>query len=312
MRGNAVDGGTCMRNELMKSRAICAAAYAAALGSAFLAAAPLKGASPLLTAAAADGCATLVVFLFSLIFDNTSLYDPFWSVAPVPVAFFWAAAGGRGLQDGRTLVLLVLLLIWSVRLTATWVGGWGGLSHEDWRYRSRRSRGAVRYWVISFFGFHVFPTVMVFTGLLPLFYAFKSDRMGLSIADIPGFAVSLAGIFIEAAADTQLHRFKRAAPLSGSLVPWGLWKHARHPNYLGEILVWAGFSVSGFAASGNPALLLCFVPILVMFRTISVPMMERHLSSTKPGYVNYLESRRVFLPFPKRPGRRGARDPIVP
>ena len=141
---------------------------------------------------------------------------------------------------------------------------------------------------------------MVFTGLLPLYFAFESDKTGLSWVDIPGFAVALAGVFIETTADAQLRRIKKLAPENAPLASQGLWKHARHPNYLGEILVWAGFSVSGFAASGKPTLLLCFVPILVMFRVISVPMMEKHLNETRPWYARYVDARHVFLPFPKR------------
>ena len=32
--------------------------------------------------------ATLIVFLSSQIFKNSSLYDPFWSVAPLPMAIY--------------------------------------------------------------------------------------------------------------------------------------------------------------------------------------------------------------------------------
>ena len=32
--------------------------------------------------------ATLVVFISSQIFKNSSLYDPFWSVAPLPIAIY--------------------------------------------------------------------------------------------------------------------------------------------------------------------------------------------------------------------------------
>ena len=34
--------------------------------------------------------ATLVVFIASRIVNNSSLYDPFWSVAPIPIAIYLA------------------------------------------------------------------------------------------------------------------------------------------------------------------------------------------------------------------------------
>ena len=32
--------------------------------------------------------ATIIVYIFSVILNNSSLYDPFWSVAPVPIVIF--------------------------------------------------------------------------------------------------------------------------------------------------------------------------------------------------------------------------------
>ena len=32
--------------------------------------------------------ATIIVYIFSVILNNSSLYDPFWSVAPVPILIF--------------------------------------------------------------------------------------------------------------------------------------------------------------------------------------------------------------------------------
>src|SRR5437899_10794725 len=43
---------------------------------------------PIVVMAAADVAATVVVFIFSVIAGNSSVYDPYWSVAPVPIAFY--------------------------------------------------------------------------------------------------------------------------------------------------------------------------------------------------------------------------------
>ena len=32
--------------------------------------------------------ATLIIYIFSFILQNSSLYDPFWSVAPIPIIFY--------------------------------------------------------------------------------------------------------------------------------------------------------------------------------------------------------------------------------
>ncbi|HLG75184.1 MAG TPA: hypothetical protein VKX46_02145, partial [Ktedonobacteraceae bacterium] len=46
----------------------------------------LHAAPPLAVVGLADLAATLVIFIFSVITRNSSMYDPYWSVAPVPIA----------------------------------------------------------------------------------------------------------------------------------------------------------------------------------------------------------------------------------
>ena len=63
------------------------AAYVAALVAAWLVVCWLgPSASPLAVVAWADGAATLVVFAFSAAANNTSVYDPYWSAAPMVIA----------------------------------------------------------------------------------------------------------------------------------------------------------------------------------------------------------------------------------
>jgi hypothetical protein len=44
----------------------------------------------LLTAFYYDILATLVVFCVSFLFNNSSFYDPYWSVVPIPLAFYFS------------------------------------------------------------------------------------------------------------------------------------------------------------------------------------------------------------------------------
>jgi len=74
------------------------AAYAAALLVALAVGAWGDWSDPLAVAFAADLAATLVVFGFSVAFNNSSFYDAYWSVAPPVLALYFAAqalAGGE-------------------------------------------------------------------------------------------------------------------------------------------------------------------------------------------------------------------------
>lgn len=64
----------------------------------------------------ADVAGTVLVFLFSVLLGNASVYDPYWSVFPVAAITVFAL--GRDLTRLNLLHLAVIWL-WGVRLTGT-------------------------------------------------------------------------------------------------------------------------------------------------------------------------------------------------
>ena len=79
----------------------------------------------------ADVLATVVTFIFSLIFDNASVYDPYWSVQPLVILIAFATTTKLTLFG---VLILVVVGIWGTRLTTNWAYTFNGLMHQDWRY----------------------------------------------------------------------------------------------------------------------------------------------------------------------------------
>src|SRR5215510_4765019 len=81
----------------------------------------LRDQSPIIVVGAADIAATIVIFIWSVIVHNSSMYDPYWSVAPVPIALYWLLQpSSSGFASLRHVIVLVLLCLWAVRLTYNW------------------------------------------------------------------------------------------------------------------------------------------------------------------------------------------------
>ncbi len=255
-------------------------------------------AGPLLALAIADLVGTAVVFGFSYRFNNSSLYDPYWSVAPPLMATFWWVAGqARGEFLGRALLVLGLMVIWAARLTFNWAVRWGGLGHEDWRYVAQREVHRHFYWPVSFLGIHLMPTVLVFLGCLPLIPALGVPRQPWNNLDLFAALLTVAAILVEARADLEVTRFKGDKQNQGKLLVSGLWRYCRHPNYLGEMAFWWGLFFFGLAA--NPSYLWTVAgagAISLLFVTISIPMMEKRFLSRYPEYEAY--RRRTASLFP--------------
>lgn len=273
-----------------------ALAYAAALVVALAAGWALRDRHPILVAAAADFAATLVVFGFSVGYGNSSLYDPYWSAAPLPIAIYWTGAPGL-----RQLLILALVALWGVRLTGNWVARWRGIGDEDFRYQEIRRRTGRLYWPASLVSIHLMPTIWVFLGLLPLYPALARPNP-ITVLDVTALVVTAAAIAIEAAADRQLRVFLRTRRDPEAVLDKGLWARCRHPNYLGEVLFWWGLYLFGVAA--EPAWAWSGVgplSITLLFVFVSVPWMDRRLLLRHPAWAQTMKSLPALLPWPRRP-----------
>jgi steroid 5-alpha reductase family enzyme len=282
---------------------LLAVAYLAAAAAAAATVRLLPLAHPLAQALAADLAATVCVFLFSLGLDNSSIYDPYWSVAPLALGAFWLVpALGQG-EGTRQLLVSALVAIWALRLTLNCLWQWRGLQHEDWRYRELRRKLGAAYWPVSFLGIHLMPTLVVFTACLPLYAALAARSRPFGPLDVAAALVTAAAVAIESTADRQMRRARAvAAETAGGPVvhAGGLWAHSRHPNYLGEILFWWGISLFGLAASGWHSWLLAGpVVVTALFLLVSIPIMERHLQ-LRPGYAAYQQRTSRLLPWFRR------------
>ncbi len=276
--------------------------YVLAIGAGFLAGwwCREQGLSLLTSVLIADVVGTLVVFAFSFAFDNSSFYDPYWSVIPMVIAGYLAVVGwDSGADPVRIGLLLLAVSLWGLRLTYNWARGWPGLHHQDWRYDDLQAQNGRWYWLVSLSGIHLFPTVLVFLGCLPLFPAMTQPGRPLNGLDGLALLVALAATLIEFVADNQLRQFKLSAPPKGSVLTRGLWAYSRHPNYFGEVMFWWGLFLFGLAA--RPDLIWPIVgalSITLLFEFISIPMIERRMRARRPDYDRLTAGIPRWIPWP--------------
>jgi len=243
----------------------------------------------------ADTAATVMVFVFSLILRNASVYDPYWSVAPVVMLTLLALQLNH--WDAGTLLLVVVVFYWGVRLTANWIYTFRNLTVQDWRYDMLRKANPKTFPLVSLIGIHMMPTIVVFLAMIPAVYYLQAG--GLNAFTFVGIAVCIAGATLELISDLQMHRFRRCLDCS-RVIETGLWKYARHPNYLGEICMWWGVYI--IMLSVLPQRWYFFVGALantLLFVLISIPMAEKRMAGNKPGYGDYKNRTRLLLPIPR-------------
>ena len=242
----------------------------------------------------ADVAATVVTFAGSLLLKNASVYDPYWSVQPMVILLY--AAGTKGLDPLRWL-LLICVCLWGIRLTANWAYTFRDLEHQDWRYTMLREKTGKLYPAVNFAGIHLFPTVVVYLCILPAVFAFH-EQTAFNPLCILFFLVSVAATVLQGVADWQMHKFRRE--IGRGFIRTGCWKYARHPNYLGEILMWWGVGLCVVCVMPQRWYLLAGALLnTLMFLVISIPMADKR-QSAKAGFEEYRQTTHMLLPFKKK------------
>ncbi len=247
----------------------------------------------------------LVFFAIALLQRSSWLIDPYWTLLPVLIAGFFLAHPLAEPDWTRVALSWLALLVWSVRLTGSYLRRerWRFGLREDWRYaKMRRERPG--FWWEQFFVVHLAQHLML-VGLSLPFWAVAFFEREAGPLDALCFVGALVGIGIAHLADTQLDGFMReneARSARGEarilLLETGLWRYSRHPNYFGEQLFW--WSIAGFGAVvGEP-----WVAIGTLFNSCVLAgvtsMTERRMLQVperRAAYEAYRKRTSVWIPW---------------
>jgi len=242
---------------------------------------------------AGDVGATVFVFLTGMILQNASVYDPYWSVAPVVI--FTGLVIYCGTMNMGIILLILAVWYWGIRLTCNWAHTFKNLATQDWRYDNFKRKYPRAFQIISFFGINLFPTAVVFLCMLPGIVFI--ERSAFNVLTILGFAACVISATLQLVADIQMHRFRKRDTEKRLIIRDGLWKHSRHPNYLGEILMWWGVYI--MMLSSSPQLWFLGVGPLVntlMFFFVSIPMADKRNREKRQGFEEYVQETNSLLP----------------
>lgn len=246
----------------------------------------------------ADVAATLVVFTASITTRNSSIYDPYWSIAPPLIAIYWFVALGTVELTAREWLAFGLVTLWAVRLTFNCMRRWTSYEEQDFRYVDLKARFGRLYPLIDLFGIELYPTILVFLGCLPLLAVAESGTP-LGWLDLLAVAVTLGAILLETIADEQMWSYRKTRTPTAPICTRGVWRYSQHPNYVGELLFWWGLWVFGLASGlSEPWMIAGALAMTLLFVFISVPMMVARKRERYPDYDRLVEGIPVLLPKP--------------
>jgi steroid 5-alpha reductase family enzyme len=243
-----------------------------------------------------------VVFVPSYLLQSERFYDLTGSFTYISVTIVAVLLGP--MVDGRSILLLALVLIWAVRLGSYLFTRILRAGRDDRFDEIKRSFPRLfMTWTLQ--GLWV-----TLTAAAALAAITTTTREDLGVVEIIGALVWVAGFAIEVTADLQKSRFRTQPENKGRFIRSGVWSWSRHPNYFGEIVLWVGVAIVAVPVlSGWQYVTLIspvFVAVLLIFVS-GIPMLEKKANERWGGqadYVAYKRSTSVLVPLPPR-RRRG-------
>ena len=232
------------------------------------------------------------------VFQTEKYYDLTGSFTYLSVVGF-AAYFSQPL-DTRAMLVAIMVALWAARL-GSFLFARIRKDGKDRRFDAIKT-SPLRFlmtWTLQ--GLWV-----VLTAACALAVVTSGTSVTLDIYAYIGGAMWLAGFVIEVTADEQKKAFRANPDNEGKFISTGIWAWSRHPNYLGEIVLWLGIAVMAVPVLSGAQWAVMISPvfvILLLTKVSGVPGLESHANKKwgdDPAYQEYKANTPVLMMKPPR------------
>ncbi|WP_022697507.1 DUF1295 domain-containing protein [Euryhalocaulis caribicus] len=245
-------------------------------------------------------CACMfVLWLLSIPLNDVSFIDSFWAIG-----FIVMAGSTYLIADGsaaRSALLLAVTAVWGLRLGGYLFWRWRK-EGADKRYVALLNKAPGNVHLFSLTKVFGLQAILLWVVSLPVQLGqVAAEPAALGWLAWIGAALAAIGIIFESVGDWQLAKFKSDPASQGQVMDKGLWRYTRHPNYFGDACVWWGLFL--IAAETTPGLFSVIGPAVLTYLLVKwsgVPLLERKLKRSRPGYEEYVRRTSGFIPMPPK------------
>ena len=185
-----------------------------------------------------------VLFIPAYLFRTEKFFDLAGSVTYIfAVSFVFYKSNDNLLSyDIGSLILSIVIIFWALRL-----GSFLFLrikkAGEDKRFKEIKTSPTRFFMTWSLQGMWVsLCSACALTALA------NPNGIQTNLLFYFGLFIFLSGFILEIIADTQKSKFRSNTKNKNLFINTGLWSFSRHPNYLGEIILWLGISIMSISA----------------------------------------------------------------
>ena len=255
--------------------------------------------------AIANICAAAVIYMFSLWFENCSVFDMFIGLAAnvmVTGFAFWHKI------SFMNAAFMFIIAMWSVRYVSNWAYNFRGLGKDREKNILLREKMGSYFPIVSLLMVYLIPAILSYACVFPVVMAIENDGK-MTVGTFIFLFIALLALGFEGYADIEMHRFQ--VKRTGGFNRKGLWSISRHPNYLGEMVFWwaiamaacftVGFRWYFFIGSHFNVLYFIFVRVYIA----EMPLRRRE------GWEEYSKEIAMFLTLRPLFNRKPVEEPVV-
>ena len=235
-----------------------------------------------------------LAFIPARLFQTERFYDLTGSITYIAVTL--AAISAATAPSGAQWLIAIMIFIWAGRLGSFLfrrIHAAGGDQRFD-HIKVSSSRFFVA-WTLQ-------GAWVVMTSCAALTAILSAEQTAVGVIYVMGAVMWVAGFVIEVMADQQKSRFRADPANAGRFINVGLWARSRHPNYFGEILLWAGVAVMAIPYLSGTQWVVMLSPLFVyalLTRISGIPTLARRgqqLWGDDPTYQAYVANTPRLLP----------------
>ena len=197
-----------------------------------------------------------IAYIPAFLFKTEKFYDLTGSLTYIGTILFALYASGsfQNLRLGSILIGLAII-IWAIRL-GSFLFMRIHKDKKDGRFDSIKTSFSQFFMTWTLQGMWVF-----ICSSAALIAIANPSGVPINSVFILGLLMFVFGFAIEVIADNQKSAFRSIPENKDSFINEGLWARSRHPNYFGEITLWAGITVMGISTFEGMNYLAIFSPI---------------------------------------------------
>jgi steroid 5-alpha reductase family enzyme len=181
-----------------------------------------------------------LLFIPAYVFKTEKFYDLTGTISYISIVLYVLLSSTDSIINYGNIIVSCLIIMWTLRL-GTFLYTRIKKAGEDKRFREIKKSFSWFFMAFTISGMWVsICAICALTGI--------SNGIELTGVTYIGIVIFIIGFALEIISDNQKTNFKKIEHNKDKFITTGLWKYSRHPNYLGEIILWTGVAIISYSS----------------------------------------------------------------